>query len=119
MAKQKLITKEVEKALLATPLYSTDGKNIAPVLVKFFWPYGAGSWYVLEAKKQEDGDWLFFGLVDLQEKELGYFTFSELQSIKFRGNPRLGIERDMYFDGQVVNKETNEVLPASKVANAQ
>jgi len=103
----KLLTKAVEAALLKTPLYSTDGKNEAPVLVKFFYPYGAGSWYVLEAEKQADGDWYFFGLVDLHEAELGYFTLSELKSVMKFGRP--AIERDMYFDNQIVDKKAKAV----------
>jgi hypothetical protein len=73
----KLITKEVESLLLANPLYSTDGKRTAPVLVKFF-----------------------FGLVDLgtpEFVELGYFTLSELTSVVKFGKPT--IERDKFYSG--------------------
>lgn len=100
----KLITKEIEKKLLNTPLYSTDGSIIKDVLVKFFNPCGAGTWYVFEAKKNGN-DWEFFGLVDLYEKELGYFTLSELESIRLPFG--LSIERDMYFSGKY-NCETGE-----------
>jgi hypothetical protein len=107
----KLLTAAIIKALEKTPLYSTEKQDTAPVLVKFFNPTGSGSWYVLEAEKQEDGDWLFFGLADLHEKELGYFTLSELESVKLRFG--LGIERDMYFDHMIVDKRSNEVRRAS------
>jgi len=100
----KLITKEIEKKLLNTPLYSTDGNMIKDVLVKFFNPCGAGTWYVFEAEKNGN-DWEFFGLVDLHEKELGYFTLSELESIRLPFG--LSIERDMYFSGKY-NCETGE-----------
>jgi len=43
----------------------------------------------------EDGDWLFYGLVDGFEKEWGYFSLKELESV--RGPLGLGIERDIYF----------------------
>ena len=93
----KLITKELEKRLAKYPLYSQENKGKeAQVLVKFFNPCGMGTWYVLEAQKQENGDWLFFGLVDLYEREYGYFTLSQLQEIRLPFG--LGIERDMYFD---------------------
>ena len=94
----KLITKAVEKKLLSSPLYSRecDEPENVPVLVKFFFPMGNWTWYVTEAEKQDDGDWRFFGLVEGFEKELGYFTLSELQSVKKMG---LGVERDMYFGG--------------------
>ena len=100
----KLITKEIEKKLLANPLYSTDGNMVKGVLVKFFNPCGAGTWYVFEAEKNGD-DWEFFGLVDLYDKELGYFTLSELQSIHLPFG--LSIERDMYFEGKY-NCETGD-----------
>jgi hypothetical protein len=103
----KLITKEVEAALLKSPLYSTDGKNLSPVLVKFFNPYGAGTWYVLEAEKEGD-DWTFFGMVDLQVTELGYFTLSELTSLQKFGRPQ--IERDMHFNGYAIDKSENKVV---------
>lgn len=101
----KLITKEIEKKLLTHPLYSTDGNMVKDVLVKFFNPCGSGTWYVFEAEKNGN-DWEFFGLVDLFEKELGYFTLSELESIKLPFG--LSIERDMYFDNKKYNCETEE-----------
>ncbi len=108
----KLLTTAVIKKLEKTPLYSTEKQDVSPVLVKFFNPVGAGTWYVLEAEKQEGGDWLFFGLAEIHEKELGYFTLSELQSVQLPFG--LKIERDMYFDGMVVDKTTNEVRKESK-----
>ena len=42
-----------------------------------------------------DGDDLFFGLVDGLERELGYFSLSELQ--KARGPLGLPIERDLHW----------------------
>ena len=101
----KLITKAIEKKLLTHPLYSTDGNMVKDVLVKFFNPCGSGTWYVFEAEKNGN-DWEFFGLVDLFEKELGYFTLSELESIKLPFG--LSIERDMYFDNKKYNCETEE-----------
>lgn len=99
----KLITKAIEKKLENTPFYSTDGNTIKEVLVKFFNPAGIGTWYVFEAEKHGD-DWEFFGLVDLYEKELGYFTLSELESIRLPFG--LSIERDLYFDNKKYNCET-------------
>lgn len=99
----KLITKEIEKRLVKHPLYSQDGKGKdAKVICKFFNPCGRGTWYVLEAEKQANGDWLFFGLVDLYEREYGYFTLSQLQEIRLPFG--LHIERDMYFDVVKVNE---------------
>lgn len=101
----KLITKSIEKKLLANPIYSTDGNIIKNVLVKFFNPCGIGTWYVFEAEKNGD-DWTFFGLVDLYEKELGYFTLNELMNLKLPFG--MSIERDMYFDNKKYNCETDK-----------
>jgi hypothetical protein len=103
----KLLTATIIKKLKKNPLMSGDGKTIVPVLVKFFTPDSSWTWYVVEADKQEDGDWEFFGLVDGHEKELGYFRLSDLQQV--RGNLRLPVERDMYFDNRFLDKSTNEV----------
>ena len=101
----KLITKAIEKKLENTPFYSTDGNFVKEVLVKFFNPCGAGTWYVFEAKyNKTTNDWEFFGLVDLYEKELGYFTLKQLESIKLPFG--LTIERDKYFDNKKYNCET-------------
>lgn len=107
----KLLTEAIISQLEKNPLYSGDDKNVVPVLVKFFTPWSSWTWYATEAERQEDGDWLFFGLVDGLEKELGYFRLSELQSV--RGKFGLKIERDMYFDGYVLDKESNTVRKAA------
>ena len=65
---------------------------------------------MIEAEHLPSGDWMFFGLVDGHEKELGYFTLSELKQV--RGGLRLPIERDMYFTGMVVDKPSNTVRKA-------
>ena len=103
----KLITKAIEKKLENTPFYSTDGNPVKKVLVKFFNPAGIGTWYVFEAQKNEyTNDWEFFGLVDLYEKELGYFTLKQLESIKLPFG--LTIERDKYFGNKKYNCKTEE-----------
>lgn len=93
----KLVTKSLEKKFEKTPLYSQDGKGEnAKVLAKFFTPWANWTWYVLEAEKQENGDYLFFGYVQGYEGEYGYFALSQLAEIS--GPFGLKIERDMYFD---------------------
>lgn len=99
----KLMTKEIERKLEKYPLYSQDGKgDDAEIVCKFFNPCGAGTWYVLEGKKLENGDWEFFGIVDLYVREYGYFTLSELQSVRLPFG--LTIERDLYFDRRCVRE---------------
>ena len=89
----KLITKQIENVLSKYPLYSQDNKGENAVAICKFFLQGF-TWYVLEAKKNGN-DYEFFGIVDGLEKEYGYFTLSQLQSLKGRWG--LGVERDMYF----------------------
>ena len=100
----KLITKEIESKLMKSPLYSGEETPIEErkIIVKFFNPCGAGRWYVLEAEKQEDGDWLFYGYVDLLEKEFGYFTLSQLEEVRLPYG--LKIERDLYFKNRMLKE---------------
>ena len=91
----KLLTKALEKKL--PPLYSQDGKDPkdVKVILKLFHPCSSYTFFVTEGSKQEDGDWLFFGLVQgTGPEELGYVSLRELQSVRFRGLP---MERDLYF----------------------
>ena len=114
----KLMTRELEEKIKDFPFYSQDGKgDDAIVAVKFFNPYGLGTWYVLEAEKQENGDYLFFGYVESpitpEFDEYGYFSLRELENlkipIKINGVTVSygGIERDLYFEstriGDIVN----------------
>lgn len=89
----KLITKKIENVLSKYPLYSQDNKGENAVAICKFFLQGF-TWYVLEAQKNGN-DYEFFGIVDGLEKEYGYFTLSQLQSLKGRWG--LGVERDMYF----------------------
>ena len=86
------------------PLYSTENVPTEDkvFICKFFNPTGLGTWYIAEGEEQEDGDWLFFGLVDLHEKEWGYFTLNELKSVQ--GAFGLGIERDIFFHDEPARK---------------
>ena len=88
----KLMTKEVEKKFEQYPLGSQDGKGEdAEIIVKFFNPFGAGTWLITEGEKQEDGNWLLFGYCHIFEWEWGYVALNELQDIGY-------IERDLYLD---------------------
>jgi hypothetical protein len=103
----KLLTKAIEAKLAKSPLYSHDGSKRPDVIVKFFTPDSSWTWYVTEGSKTETGDWEFFGLVEGHESELGYFLLSELQSV--RGPFGLPVERDKYFDGYVLDMESNPI----------
>ena len=88
----KLLTKEILKRL--PKLYSQEDIEDPIVQVKYFDPCGSFTWYATEF----DGEDIFFGKVVSHlcpEGELGYFSLSELKSIK---RPMgLVIERDLYF----------------------
>jgi hypothetical protein len=85
----KLLTKEVAHKI--PPLYTTEGDNDPLVQCRFFAPWSHWTWYVIEY----DGDDLFFGWVDGDFPELGYFRKSELEEV--RGPLGLRIERDRFF----------------------
>ena len=88
----KLITKEIER--ITPKLYSQDGKGYdAIVYVKFFTPWSNWTWYMTEYDPKER---IGFGYVIGLDKELGYFSITEMESIKGPGG--LTIERDLYFD---------------------
>lgn len=98
----KLMTKEIEKKFEKYPLGSQDGlMKEAEVIVKYFNPYGAGTWLITEGEKQENGDWLLFGYCHIVEWEWGYVMLSELESVKV---PPFGLplEREMYGTGELV-----------------
>ncbi len=86
----KLLTKDIRRKLPA--LYSTEDQEDPMVHVKFFTPDSSWTWYVIEF----DGEDLFFGFVVGHFPELGYFSLSELESV--RGPFGLPIERDLYFE---------------------
>jgi hypothetical protein len=84
----KLLTKTIEKQLPA--LYSSEDTPLADkkVIVKFFALGSSWTWYAVEYDPEEK---IFFGLVDGHEKEWGYFSLEELESLNG------GINRDFYF----------------------
>lgn len=103
----KLMTKKIEGQLLRKPFGSTDGQGLdAEVIVKYFNPYGAGTWLITEGEKQENGDWLLWGYAHITDWEWGYVLLSELESVRFRFG--LGIERDLHAGGCSVGELRGE-----------
>lgn len=102
----ELLPEEIKAKL--PPLYSTEkeGLNVLARL-RFFTPDSNWSWYVTEF----DGEDTFFGLVDGFVKELGYFSFAELQSAK--GPMGLPIERDLHFRPRTLNQIKQNKEPPS------
>lgn len=85
----KLLTKDLLAKL--PPLYSQVNESDPMVICKFFYPDFSWTWYAIEF----DGKDLFFGYVDGDFPELGYFRLSEL--LANHGKFGMPIERDLYF----------------------
>src|SRR6185369_10300657 len=99
-----LLDEESRKRL--PELYSNEKKGLdALAQVKFFTPDAGWTWYASEGSFVDEDryfdadkpkvDFLFFGLVAGLEVELGYFSLSELESV--RGPLGLLIERDLHY----------------------
>jgi hypothetical protein len=73
------------------PLRSTEHIKDPIAWTKFFTPDSSWSWFAVEF----DGEDVFFGLVFGHVPELGYWTLSELESV--RGPLGLPIERDLWW----------------------
>lgn len=101
----KLLTQELQNSL--PPLYANENKPATETMVvaKFFTPDSSWTWYVTEGSAvDEDGyydtnkpktDFIFFGLVEGHEVELGYFSLTELHQV--RGSLGLPVERDLHW----------------------
>jgi len=99
----KLLTQEIRKKL--PPLRGQEEKGgKAIVHLKLFTPDSNWTWLATEF----DGEDTFFGLVIGFEKELGYFSFKELESIK--GPMGLPIERDLYFTPKTLEEIAPEMF---------
>jgi hypothetical protein len=109
----KLLTEEIRKQL--PPLYGQDGKGgDAIAYAKFFTPWGSWSWYATELDPTEGR---FFGLVDGQFKELGYFMLSELESAT--GPMGLHIERDLHWKPTKLRDIAPEMFEENKSGGEQ
>jgi len=93
----ELVPKEIEATF--PPLYSQENVADPVAVIKFFDPCGRYTFYVLEARREPDGDLLLFGFcvspLGPDCDELGYASLRELESV--RGPLGLGIECDLYF----------------------
>jgi DUF2958 family protein len=98
----KLLTQELRAAL--PKLYSQEDNKDPMVVAKFFQPWGAWTWFVIEGEAEDD-DVRFFGMVHGFEKELGYFMLNELESL--RGPGGLTIERDIHWTPVPLSKIEN------------
>lgn len=79
----RLLNQELRQSIPG--LYSTEHEPDPRVRAKFFTPWSSWTWYVLEF----DGEDLCFGLACGHEREMGYFSLSELESIRGPGGIRV------------------------------
>ena len=74
-------------------LYSTEDSEDPVAVLKYFTPDSSWTWYLTEYDPEQR---LAFGLVIGHERELGYFSFTELEVL--RGPRGLPVERDLHFE---------------------
>ena len=74
-------------------LYSTEDSEDPVAVLKFFTPDSSFTWYLTEYDPEQR---LAFGLVVGHERELGYFSFTDLEDL--RGPRGLPVERDLHFE---------------------
>ena len=95
-----------------------DGKGgKAVVYAKCFTPDSSFTWFITEGSPvrntdNEPVDYILFGLVEGQCKELGYFRLSELESV--RGPMGLPIERDLYWRPRTLEEIAPEMFSDSE-----
>lgn len=85
----QLITKELARRL--PKLYAAEHDPDPMVQCKFFFPDFHWTWYGIAFDRHD----LFFGFVDGDFPELGYFSLKELMAT--RGQLGLPVERDRHF----------------------
>jgi len=110
-ARRAYEARQPARALPAAPTSRTGQKKKATRVCGPAWPgfYGfapdAGwTWYATGF----DGQDTFFGLAEGQEKALGYFSLSELESV--RGPMGLAVERDLHFQPQTLEEIAPETF---------
>lgn len=94
----KLIPQELLSAI--PDLYSTENSKDPICHVKLFTPDASWNWYITEISKSDNDT--CFGYVIGLERELGYFSLSEIESV--RGHLGLEVERDLYFTPTLLSK---------------
>tara|TARA_R110002051_G_scaffold286414_1_gene348980 strand:+ start:4198 stop:4497 length:300 start_codon:yes stop_codon:yes gene_type:complete len=97
----KLLTKELINKF--NKIGSQEALDDPVIVAKFFHPFSNYTWYATEYDVENK---MFFGMVHGQSKELGYFSFDELNSLKVGGLP---VERDLYFTNKKLSDLEKEV----------
>ena len=100
-----LMTKELEKRFAQVGRQENVKDRL--IIVKFFNPAGAGTWYATEYDPKSR---TFFGYVSIfadHNDEWGYYSLDDLQG--FKGRFGLGIERDLYFTEKPASQAITKV----------
>jgi len=98
-----------------------DGKGgKAVAYAKCFTPDSSFSWFITEGSPVRNTvndavDYILFGLVDGQFKELGYFRLSELESVN--GPMGLPIERDLYWKPKTLQEIAPELFKDNETSD--
>ena len=97
-----LLTQKIKKRL--PKLYETENVPLEEKLVhaKLFTPDSNWTWFIIEGEEQEDGDFLLFAWVCGLEREFGYVSLRELESV--RGPLGLPVERDIFFKPRLLRE---------------
>lgn len=125
----QLLTEEDRKLFAEKyPLYSQDSKRgDALVVLKYFLPGTAATWYILEGSPEGE-DFIFFGYVTgLAEDEYGYVSLKELESVEIRvpmvdqnekeiGRIPCHVEKDLYFTPKPIGELFPNLWPKDKKA---
>ncbi|WP_047152746.1 DUF2958 domain-containing protein [Aneurinibacillus tyrosinisolvens] len=87
-------------------LYATEEVTYAEklVLAKYFSPYSHFTWYVIEGRQEHEDYYLFWGIVDGQYREAGYFSLEELESVTAMNGQLPLVERDEHFTPKTVKE---------------
>lgn len=96
----KLVTQELLHTFITV---GSQEEKPNPILVaKYFCPWNQWAWYATEYNPETK---VFFGVVEWDCTELGYFSLDELEEVQ--GPYGLRIERDIHFKLQPLS----EVFP--------
>lgn len=101
MAKQKLMTAELEKKFAEIGTQDGDDPKQFKIVAKYFCPWNQWTWYATEYDPESK---IFYGFVRGAEEEWGSFSLEELDGISCPFG--MFIERDLHFE----NKTIGDVL---------
>jgi len=84
---------------LLPPLYAQEKETKKIAYARFYLPDYNWEWYAMEYSPLQK---LFYGLVDGNEKEFGYFTLDELAALQYSVGSR--VLRDYEFEPTFVDE---------------